>query len=219
MLLLCVCSCNGPQPPLPGNQVWETHNLLGSAIQGCVILLHSICYLIYITCCLVGRPSSGRARSHIADVCLLLWQVLGFFFWLLFTWFWYFVVSLRLEKTSKAPKSNPNPHRDPWPHLHCCGILECFQAQCPHRSLSSQCYSPVKATFPTILADASLVQLKIITSHPIAVTREQNSTPTSPQPPGRSWGERWGLPWASSPPMLTHSRSLSHPSFPTGEGK
>jgi len=47
-------------------------------------------------------------------------------------------------------------------------------------------HSFVKETFPTIQSDPSLVQLKIITSHPIAVTREQNSTPTSPQPPGRS---------------------------------
>lgn len=55
----------------------------------------------------------------------------------------------------------------------------------PEQSVPLPHHSFVKETFPIIQSDPSLMQLEVITSHPIAVTGEQNPTPTLPQSPGR----------------------------------
>jgi len=121
--------------------------------------------------------------------------------------------SLRLEKTSKIPKSNHHPTptmpTDHIPHCHISMVLEHLQTVTPPppwAAVPLHHHSFGEEIAPKFQPEPLLGQLKAITSHPIAVTQEKRPTPTSPQPPFRALKRAIRF-----TPSLLFSR-LNHPS-------
>ena len=87
------------------------------------------------------------------------------------------------------------------PKCHIYPFLECLQGQWlyhfPVQPLPICHHSFREEFFPNIQSKPLLAQFKVNPSHPIAITWEQRSTPTSLLTPFREFRKRWGLPLAS----------------------